>query len=87
MPKRNQRKKSLEGSGKCKVNASDMLHCSNCGNIAFLLLLRSQQLLMSTKHSALDTMQAVALEGRPTSAGILDYTAHTTKKGENTNVD
>ena len=35
MPQRNQRKKSLEGSGKCKVNARDMLHWPNCGCIAF----------------------------------------------------
>lgn len=31
MPQRNQRKKSLEGSGKCKANARDMLHWPNCG--------------------------------------------------------
>lgn len=31
MPQRNQRKKSLEASGKCKVNARDMLHWPNCG--------------------------------------------------------
>lgn len=35
VPQRNQRKKSLEGSGKCKVNARDMLHWPNCGRIAF----------------------------------------------------
>lgn len=43
---RNQRKKSLEGSGKCKVNARDMLHWSNCGRVAFLLLLHPQHHLM-----------------------------------------
>lgn len=47
------KKELLKEVAKRKVNASDMLHWSNCGDIAFLLLLRSQHLLTSAKYSSL----------------------------------